>query len=218
METTELWMLEEDPQINTHTDELKAILKKIANWKTPGLDGIHGFWFKKFTSIHDRIAIEMSKCLQKTDIPEWMTKGKSTLIQKDPLKVTAPTNYRPITCLPMMWKILMAQIKEKIYYSLISRGIFPDKKKGCCKRTRGSEELLYIDQPTLNESKTRRRNLVMAWIDKKKAYDMVPQNWILHCLKMYKIPDQIVQFIEKTMQTWRVESTEGGQSLAEIKI
>ena len=36
--------------------------------------------------------------------------------------------------------------------------------------------------------------------------------------KMYKIPDQIVQFIEKTMQTWRVELTEGGQSLAEVKI
>ena len=35
---------------------------------------------------------------------------------------------------------------------------------------------------------------------------------------MYKIPDQIVQFIEKTMQTWRVELTAGGQSLAEVKI
>ena len=42
----------------------------------------------------------------------------------------------------------------------------------------------------------------MAWIDYKKAYDMVPQSWIVHCLKMYKIPYQIVQFMEKTMQTW----------------
>ena len=35
---------------------------------------------------------------------------------------------------------------------------------------------------------------------------------------MYKIPDQIVQFIEKTMQTGRVELTVGRQSLAELKI
>ena len=34
-------------------------------------------------------------------------------------------------------------------------------------------------------------NLAMAWIDYKKAYDMVPQSWILHCLKMYKIPHEV---------------------------
>ena len=39
------------------------------------------------------------------------------IFQKDPLKGTAPNNYKPITCLPMMWKILTAQIREDIYYS-----------------------------------------------------------------------------------------------------
>ena len=34
---------------------------------------------------------------------------------------------------------------------------------------------------------------------------------------MYKIPDQIVQFIKKTMQTW-VELIAEGQNLAEVKI
>ena len=119
-----------------------------------------------------------------------MTKGKTTLIQKDPLKGTAPSNYRPITCLPMMWKILTAKIREKINHSLISRGIFPDEQKGCCKRIKSTEELLYMDQHILNESKTTRENLAMSWINYKNAYVMVPQSWILHCLKMYKIPDR----------------------------
>ena len=47
----------------------------------------------------------------------------------------------------------------------------------------------------------RRKNLARAWIDYKMVYDMIPQNWILHSLKMNKIPDQIVQFTEKAMQT-----------------
>ena len=38
-------MLEEGPQVNIHLDRLKAMLEKTANWKTPGLDGIHRFWF-----------------------------------------------------------------------------------------------------------------------------------------------------------------------------
>ena len=144
-----------------------------------------------------------------------MTKGRTTLIQKDPNKRTAPNNYRPITCLHLMGKILTAKIREEIYYSLTSRRLFPDEQKGCCK---GTAELLYIDQHILNESKTRRKNLAMAWIDYKKAYDMVPHSWIINSLKTYKISDEIKNFIDKTMKTWRVELTAGGRRLAEAKI
>ena len=35
---------------------------------------------------------------------------------------------------------------------------------------------------------------------------------------MYKISDEVINFIEKTMKTWRVELTTGGRSLAEVKI
>ena len=38
--------------------------------------------FKKFSPIPNRMAIKMNRCLQETDIPEWITKGKLTLIQK----------------------------------------------------------------------------------------------------------------------------------------
>ena len=47
----------------------------------------------------------MKRCLQDAQVPDWMTKGKITLIQKGPSKGTAPNNYSPIICLPMMWKI-----------------------------------------------------------------------------------------------------------------
>ena len=58
----------------------------------------------------------------------------------------------------------------------------------------------------------------MTWIDYKKAYDMVPQSWIINCLKMYKISDEVIKFLEKTRKTWRVEVTAGERSLAEAKI
>ena len=35
---------------------------------------------------------------------------------------------------------------------------------------------------------------------------------------MYKISDEVINFIEKTMKTWRVELTAGGRSLAEATI
>ena len=127
----------------------------------------------------------------------------------NPSRGTAPNNYRPITCLPMMWKILTAQIREEIYHSLTSRGLFTEEQKGCRKGSRGTTELLCIDQHILNESKTRRKNLAMAWIDYKNIYDMVSQSWIINCLKMYKISHEVIEFIEKTKKTWRVELTAG---------
>ena len=100
--TRELERLEKGPKAEKHNNFLKTTLKKKSNWKTPGHDGILGFWFQKFTSIHDRLALEIKKCLQGAQVPDWMTKRKTTLIQNDSSKGTALKNYRPITCLPMM--------------------------------------------------------------------------------------------------------------------
>ena len=98
------------------------------------------------------------------------------------------------------------------------RQLFPEEQKGCRKGSRGTGELLYIYQHILNESKTRRKNLAMAWIDYKKAYDVILHSWIINCLKMYKISDEVINFIEKTMRTWSMELTAGGKSLAKTKV
>ena len=55
-------------------------------------------------------------------------------------------------------------IREEIYYSRTSRGLFPEEEKRCHKGSRGTAELLYIDENILNDSKTRRKDLAMAWI------------------------------------------------------
>ena len=161
----------------------------------------------------------MNRCLQDAQVPDWMTKGKTTLIQKDPSKGTAPNNYGPITCLPMMWKILTAQIRENIYYSLISRGLYPNKQKGCGKGSRGTADLLYIDKHILNASKNRR---------KKSSYglDRLQKGIGYGSTKLDNKLSQNVQNItrnltlhrKKNMKNWRVKLTAGGKSLAETKI
>ena len=116
-----------------------------------------------------------------------------------------------------MQKILTAGIREEIYNSLRSRGLFPKEQKGCRKWRRGTEKLLYIDQHIPNDSKTRRKNLAMTWIDYKKANDMVPQSWIINYLKMFKISDEIMNLIKRTVKTWRIELTAWEKSLAEAR-
>ena len=90
--------------------------------------------------------LKLHLCLQQTSYRnKYMLtencKGKTTMIQKDHLKGIAPNNYRPITCLPMMWKILTAQIREKIYYSLrIPQGDQGHKKTTVYRSTHPQQE------------------------------------------------------------------------------
>ena len=58
--------------------------------------------------------------------------------------------------------------KRKYLLRVTSQGLFPDEQKRCCKGSGGTAKLLYLDQHTLNESKTRRKNLAIAWIDYKR--------------------------------------------------
>ena len=50
-----------------------------------------------------------------------------------PEKEPPPNNYRPITCLPMMWKIRTVQIREEIYYSLTNCALFAEEIKDTAK-------------------------------------------------------------------------------------
>ena len=82
-------------------------------------------------------------------------KKKDHLDLERPQQRNQPNNYRPITCLPVIWKILTAQIREDIYNSLISHRLFSEEEKGCHEGTSGKQ--LYIDQFILKEIKTRRK-------------------------------------------------------------
>ena len=58
----------------------------------------------------------------------------------------------------------------------------------------------------------------MAWINNKKVNDIIPQSWIIDCLKIYKNSDEIIRFIKKTLNNRKVKLKARGKSLAEVKI
>ena len=55
-----------------------------------------------------------------------------------------------------MGKILTAQTKEDIYFTLVYRGLFPEEQKECCWGSRGTGDLSFIDYHILKEAKTKK--------------------------------------------------------------
>ena len=95
-------------------------------------------------------------------MPSWLTRGKTSLLQKHKSKINVANNYRPITCLPLIWKLLTDVIADQIYAHLDQERLLPEEQKGCRKGSRRSNELLYVDMAVVKEVKSRNKNLAMA--------------------------------------------------------
>ena len=90
-----------------------------------------------------------------------MTKGKTVLIQKDKEKGKAASNYRCITCLPLVLGLLTGVITEELGF-LDTNLLLPQEQKGCRRISRGTNDLLFIDKMIIRKVKMRKRNLSMA--------------------------------------------------------
>ena len=77
--------------------------------------------------------------------------------------------------------------------------MLPEEQKGCRKGSRGTNDLLYIDRAVIKEVKSRNKNLAMAWTDYKKAYDMGPHSWIIECLDLFGVAENIKSLLLNSM-------------------
>ena len=159
--------------------------RKVPNWKCPEPDEVQGYWLKIFLALHERIETQMDDIINsRMDIPKWMTTGKTILCQKDPGEGNATDNYRPILCLPFMWKLMIGITANSVYEYLQVYKLIPVEQKGCRRNIRGTKYQLLIDKMVLNDCKKRHTNLGMTWIDYKKTYDMITHSWILENLDL----------------------------------
>ena len=58
----------------------------------------------------------------------------------------------------------------------------------------------------------------MAWFDYQKAYDMIVHSWIVRCLDIFNIADNIKNLITNSMMNWETELTSEKVSLGKVKI
>ena len=84
------------------------------------------------------------------------------MLQKDNGKRNVTSIYRPITCLPLMQKLLTGVIADQIYEHLDQEKLLPEEQKGCSKMSRGTNDLPYIDRAVIKDVKSRDKNLAMA--------------------------------------------------------
>lgn len=206
-----MWLAEEERQCNGVGDmtavvvtaqDVREATRYTRNWAAPGPDFVHNFWYKKLTTIHGRMAECFNMVLEDpTQLPEFITRGITYLLPKDQ-NTADPAKYRPITCLSSLYKVLSSVIARRIQTHCDANNVMTEEQKGCRKNTQGCKDQVIIDAVIVGQATEKQRNLSMAYIDYKKAYDSVPHSYLLKVLQLYKVDGNVIRLMQHAMGMW----------------
>ena len=118
--------------------------------------------------MHPKIAQQLNRLLETATIEEWLSTGKTILLMKNKKAGAILSNHRPITCLCTTFKLMTAIIADAIQNHLYKYNLIPEEQKGNRRNSRGTDQLL-IDKIILRNSRRRKTNLHVAWIDYKNS-------------------------------------------------
>ena len=152
---------------------------------------INGFWFKRFMVTH-----QLSKCLGKANLVEWMMKAKNTLIQKDPHIYTYIYTYILLVYNDnaSTFDLENHSYKDKIniYYTFECNGLFMKEQNECYVGIRGTNDILYIGQHILKKIKEGWKNSHgMYCLRKVLWYD--PRYLDNRMSKMHRVSNKIME-------------------------
>ena len=113
--------------------------------------------------MHERTGFQLNKIFNGNEqLTHWLTYGQTVLCQKDRTKVNAVDNYRPFSCLPLMWKLLAGIIAEHLYSFSEEEKILPGEQKGLKRNSGGTKDQVLLNKAVLRDCKRRSTNLAMA--------------------------------------------------------
>ena len=99
-------------------------------------------------------------------------------------------------------KIYTACIAEKIYKHLETNKLLAEEQKRCIKNSQGCKAHLIVDLVVLEQVHKDNRNLYIAHIDCRRAFDSVPHSWLIRVLEIYKIDLLIINSLQQLAKKW----------------
>ena len=157
--------------------------------------------WKKVNCVHESIA-KSFQAITRSDqeVPFWFTEGKTSLIPK--AGEFSSENQRPITCLNTIYKWFTSCLLKPVDKHLNENGLMQGEQSGAKANCSGTIDNLLIHRMVCQYSQRGHRNLSMAWIDVKKAYDSVDHRWLEQMFYLHRFPRWIDDVITRLSAKW----------------
>lgn len=112
----------------------------MLNCRVSGTDLFKGYQPKKVNSLHEKLSEQHQYYRNGGIVTDWIRRAETIHITKYLSKVNVASNYRSITCLPLVCKLSTGIISESIYGPLNKKSLMTQQK---CARKRRMECMTY---------------------------------------------------------------------------
>lgn len=175
--------------------EVEKIISNLDQNCSTGLDGISTKAIKCAKNlISSNLSKSFNKLLVDGNFPDTLKMAKVTPIYKSGSKVE-PGNYRPISVLPVLSKLLEKILHNRLYQYLSNINFLSDRQYGF--RPKCSTLTATIDLVTKIKQNIDNKNIVLGiFIDLKKAFDTVSHNLLLKKLESINITGSALKMLK----------------------
>ena len=145
----------------------------------------------------------MNRWIQDNEsIPHWLTLGRTVLLPKA-VDLSSERDYRPIICLNTSYKIFTGVLGKYMKDHAETNDVWDKNQMGTCDQVLGTVVQLLIDNCIMDEVRSHKRNLAVAYYDYQKAYDKVHHDWMTTVYRWMGFPEKVVRVIEHLMSGWK---------------
>jgi len=197
-------------------EDIEDTIKNLKTDKAPGVTGFTNEFYKEFHKDLNIWILNYIKYTKQEETLSFMQKrGAITLIPKGDKDKRELGNWRPITLLNTLYKLISAILAKKIK-KVLPRLIGKEQKgfvdgRNIADAIRGVYDT--IDYATNN----KRRGIMLA-IDFKKAFDSIAFAFIKAVLKFFKFSNKLIEWIMILLKEFVVEVVQAGNISKTINI
>lgn len=182
------------PEVKFRTKSICRILKQLNSRKSTGPDGIPAIVLKECSPELAPLLCRLFKLSyeQKTFPNIWKVARVQPIPKKG--KKCMPRNYRPISLLPILSKVMETAINLQIVKHLEENNLISDNQYGF-RRCRSTGDLLtYVTHLWTNAIEKHGESIAVA-LDISKAFDRVWHRALLSKLPSYGLPEGLCSWL-----------------------
>lgn len=190
----------------------RAISKAKSRSSSCPFDQVNYIMLKRCPILRTVLQKIIVECWRTSSIPGCWKRGLTILIYKkgDP---EDPSNFRPITLQPVLYKVLASVIRNRIY-AFLEKNKFVDRKiqKGFWPTIDGVAEHTQVLSHVIRDAKRSQRSIVITLLDLKNAFGEVNHSLISASLKYHHVPPEITGLIQDIYSDSRVSIAVGNRN------
>jgi hypothetical protein len=184
-------------------EEVISVLRRLKVDKAVGPDGISNRLLKMASrSLVPSMTMVFNKVLQAATFPKIWKEANVTPIHKTGNRQDVK-NYRPVSLLSCVGKVLERLIFDKIYKMCEEKGLLTWRNSGYKKKDSTANQLLYIVNNIYN-SLDKKEDCTMVFLDQSKAFDRICHVGLKRKLKSFGINGQLYSMLSNYLDDRKI--------------